>query len=195
MNPVITFHDFLEYMEWSTNTDKLVPILLIKPSTILLLNQDHRINHMFDYYDRRSGEVQFFLPGYAHYPSLSFMDVFPNHRPFNSDAIALHLTRLRTIYYSDNDFIDFIETIEHFAPSFRYYGNTELLFLKYISKKGSNHGRFDFSDLHRYNISDIYHSNPRSLEHILEAILHAIKNSKNDSMLIEEISELFQLQS
>lgn len=192
MNPIVSYKDFLEHMRWANDKDEiLVPVILIKPSTILLLNREHHLNHLFEYYDRRTSEVQFFLPGYSHYPNYPHEALFSNCRPYNSNTIALQLRRLKTIYYSENDFIEFVETIERNAPDFRYYGNTELLFMKYVAGIDDPLGHFDFSQIFRYNISTIYHNQPDRLEFIFEAIIHCIRSANNDDQMIKKINDLF----
>lgn len=41
MNPVISYKDFIEFMRWSPNNrSQLLPIVLMKPSTMLYLNRE-----------------------------------------------------------------------------------------------------------------------------------------------------------
>lgn len=199
MNPVISYRDFMQYMAWSSNNhSQLLPVVLIKPSTLLYLNREYQLDHLFDYFDRRSGDdVQFFLPGYSHYPSTSFLQytsLLPEVKPYNQNAVALNLTRLKKIYYSENDFISFVEILEQNAPAFRYYGNTELLFIKYIPGIDRALGRFDFSNIHKYNLSQIYYDHQEHfypVERILEEVLHAIRSRQNDAELITRINKIF----
>lgn len=196
MNPVISYTDFMEFMRWSSNNQtQLLPVLLMKPSTMLYLNREHHLDQVFDYFDRRSKEVQFFLPGYSHYPSTVFADLLPRVRPYNENAIALNLHRLKKIYYSDNDFIEFIELLESNALNFHYYGNTELLFIKYIPGSDSELGTFDFSTMHRFNLSNMYYSYQKELfpvERFLEEVLHTIRFAKNDDEMIASIHSLIE---
>ncbi len=196
MNPVISYNDFLNFMRCSLNNqNKLIPVILIKPSTVLYLNSEYHLDHIFDYFDRRTGkDIQFFLPGYSHYPSTSFSEILPNVRPYNKKAIALRVNRLNEIYYSDNDFVSFIELLEENVPSFRYYGHTELLFIKYISSTEDNLGRLDFNKFYRFNLSQIYYSNNhgyRDIEIILEEVLHLIREIKDEDELIKRIKSIF----
>lgn len=198
MNPVISYRDFMQYMARSSNNhSQLLPVVLIKPSTLLYLNREYRLDHLFDYFDRRTGnEVQFFLPGYSHYPSTSFLQsssILPEIKPYNQNAVALNLTRLKKVYYSDNDFLNFVEILEQNAQNFRYYGNTELLFIKYIPGRDSALGRFDFSNIHRYNLSQIYYDHQEHFYHverILEEVLHVIRFEHNETELIALINNI-----
>lgn len=85
---------------------------------------------------------------------------------------ALQIQRLGVIYYNNHAFIEFIEYIERSAPSFRYYGDTELVFIKYLD---SIQG-FDFTDVHRYNLSNLFildqPQNQRALRRFLEVTIH-----------------------
>lgn len=193
MNPVVSYKDFMEFMRWS-NQDQLLPVILMKPSTLLYLNREHRLDHIFDYFDRRSGkDVQFFLPGYAHYPSTAFPELLFNLHTYNEKAVALNLNRLKNIYYSDDDFIEFIELLENSSPCFRYYGNTELLFIKYIAGTDGALGKFDFTAIHRFNLSHMFYAHQESfyqIERFLEEVLHAIHFAKSDEELISLIKSL-----
>ena len=199
MNPVVSYQDFIEFMRWSSNNqDQLLPVILMKPSTMLRLNQQHQLEHIFDYFDRRSGKgVQFFLPGYSHYPDTAFADLLPDYCPYDKNAVALNLNRLKKIYYSDDDFINFIELFENNSPGFRYYGNTELLFVKYVAGTNGELGKFDFAVFYRFNLSHMYYSNKESLypiERFLEEVLHIIRSAKCDDELIASVNSLLGLE-
>lgn len=100
MDPVSSYNDFLKILiHYQENNDRLIPIILIKPSTMLYLNRELLLEHIFDYFNiRTGGNVQFFLPGYAHYPDAAFGHFFAKVRPYNEDAIALRTRRLGKIY-------------------------------------------------------------------------------------------------
>lgn len=206
MNPVCSYHDFLEFLRYSSdNRDKLIPVLLIKPSTILHLNREGMLDHHFDYFDRRSGEnVQFFLPGYAHYPSLDFAEIFPNVRPYAKDAVALTTRRLGKIYYSEKAFVEFIEKIEDSSPDFIYRGDTELLFIKYLANTDYKIGSFDFCNIHSYNLSRLFYSQnideiPYNIQlsrvsHFLEDVIFEMRRgTKNDDELISSINSRYNM--
>lgn len=135
------------------------------------------------------------MPGYAHYPNIAFAELLPNVRPYNENAVALNLDRLKKIYYSDSDFVDFIELLERNSRNFRYYGNTELLFIKYIAGANGALGRFDFNNIYRFNLSRMYYLNDEKLypiERFLEEVLQAIHSAKNDDELIASINNLLE---
>lgn len=146
MNPVISYNDFLKFMQWSPNqNNRLIPVLLIKPSTVLYLNREHMLDHLFDYYDRRSAnDIQFFLPGYVHYPTTSFAEILPNWSPHNENTVAFKLSRLNNIYYSNDKFIDFVEVLERNIQDFKYYGDTVLFFIEYQADTNGKIGRLNF---------------------------------------------------
>lgn len=204
MNPVSSYHDFMEFLQYSRdNNDKLIPIVLIKPSAMLYLNREHFLEHIFDYFDNRSGKsIQFFLPGYAHYPGTAFPHILADVRPYNEDAIALTIRRLGKIYYSEKDFIGFIEKLESGSSKFFYRGDTELVFLKYIAGEGHNLGSFDFSKLYRYNLSKIFYSQKyhgldeysrlHHIENFLEDVILIIREAgKNEKKLITTINSCY----
>lgn len=183
MNPVVSYKDLMNYMFWSSNNkNQLLPVILIKPSIMLFLNREHRLDRIFSYFNRRSGqEVQFFLPGYAHYPSTAFSEFLPDVHPDNENAIALKIDFRRKIYYSDDDFINFVELIEKETPSFCYYGSTELLLIKYIAGDNGELGKFDFNTIYQFNLSQLYYSHQEHFYHIelfLEEVLHAMREEK-----------------
>lgn len=206
MNPVCSYHDFLEFLQYSPdNNDKLIPVFLVKPSAMLYLNRDGFLDRFFDYFDRRCGEsVHFFLPGYAHYPNLAFAEIFPMAQPYQSDAVALSTRRLGKIYYSDSSFVDFIEKLEESSPDFIYRGDSELLFIKYLAGHQHNNGKLDFSMIHRYNISKLFYnhclngiSDYHRLDHIshfLEDVIFEIRScGNNDSQLIRSIDARYNM--
>lgn len=206
MNPVCSYHDFLEFLQYSSdNNDQMVPVFLVKPSTMLYLNRDGFLERFFDYFDRRSGKsVHFFLPGYAHYPDLAFAEIFPMAQPYQSDAVALSTRRLGKIYYSDSSFVDFIEKLEESSPDFIYRGDSELLFIKYLAGHQHNNGKLDFSMIHRYNISKLFYnhclngiSDYHRLDHIshfLEDVIFEMRScGNNDSQLIRSIDARYNM--
>lgn len=207
MNPVCSYHDFLEFLKYSSdNNDKLVPVFLIKPSTMLYLNCEYFLDRHFDYFDSRSGQnVQFFLPGYAHYPDIAFDQIFPNVRPYTKDAVALTTRRLGKIYYSESAFVDFVERIEHGSQNFIYRGDAELFFIKYLANNQHEIGSFDFTNIHRYNLSELFLAqsmhdvtgNERLIHitHFLEDVIFEIRNaSKNENELIDSINTRYRMQ-
>lgn len=195
MNPVVSYNDFKEFLRRS-NQNQLLPVILMKPSTLLYLNREYRLGHAFDYFDRRSGkDVQFFLPGYSHYPSTAFPELLSGFRAYNENAVALKLNRIKNVYYSDDDFIDFIELLENNSPGFRYYGSTELLFIKYIAGTDGALGEFDFTAIHRFNLSHMFYAHPDherfyQIERFLEEVLHAMHSAQSDEELILLIERL-----
>ena len=204
MNPVSSYQDFMEFLQYSRdNNNKLIPIALIKPSVMLYLNREHFLEHIFDYFDNRSGKsIQFFLPGYAHYPDTAFTNILADVRPYNENAIALTTRRLGKIYYSEKDFIGFIEKLEDGYSKFFYRGDTELIFLKYIAGEEYNLGRFDFSKLYRYNLSKIFysqkyygldeHSRLHYIENFLEDVILIIREAgTNEEKLIASIDSCY----
>lgn len=205
MNPVSSYHDFIEFLQYSRdNSDKLIPIVLIKPSAMLYLNREHFLEHIFDYFDNRSGKsIPFFLPGYAHYPDTAFTYILVDEPPYNEDAIALKTRKLGKIYYSEKDFIGFIEKLEDGYTEFFYRGDTELIFLKYIAGERYNLGGFDFSKLHRYNLSQIFYSQKyhgldeysrlHHIENFLEDVILIIREAgKNEDKLIASINSCYR---
>lgn len=203
MNPVSSYQDFMEFLQYSSeNRDKLIPVIIIKPSVMLYINRDSLLNHIFDYFDRRTGDgIQFFLPGYAHYPNTSFEHILANVRPYNADSIALTTGRLGNIYYSDKAFVEFIDELENHLNKFMYRGDTELLFLKYITGGQYKIGNFDFSKTNRYNLSKIYYSQRyrdlseyerlRIVEHFLEDVILAIHRADGDEKMIASIDDRY----
>lgn len=167
MNPVRSYHDFQEFMNYWNYNGKPIPVLLIKPNVLLSLRHDYSsIDELFDYFNHRTGEgIVFFLPGYSHYPVTSFAEIFPSPimRPDKEFAMTYYDYRTQQahhVYYNNRDFVDFINIIEHGAPEFRYYGDTELLLSGFIPGSANQFGNLDFSTLpdHRYNLSELYRS-------------------------------------
>lgn len=78
MNPARTYEEFLEIMHYFSHNDtsQLIPVVIIKPSTISHLNQTGDLSRLFDYFDYRSDDIQFFLPGYCHSPILGLSILF-----------------------------------------------------------------------------------------------------------------------
>ncbi|MBR2714680.1 MAG: hypothetical protein IKB73_00535, partial [Ruminococcus sp.] len=191
MNPVCSYNSFLEFLQYSHgNNDKLIPIFLIKPATMIYLNERLHLDNHFNYFDRRAGRnVDFFLPGYAHYPSITFNQIFPNFN-YSKDAIALDTERLGRIYYNNADFIEFIEILERNSFNFIYRGDTELLFIKYLSNNQHAKGTFDFTTIYRFNLSDLFYCSNAKHEpdHIrfgrvsrfLEDVIRELQNLDNN---------------
>lgn len=158
MNPVCSYNDFLRFLRHShTIQDRLIPVLLIKPIDMLYMNQESLFERAFDYLDCRSGKhLHFFIPGYAHYPDLSFTTLLSSYPPCKEDAVAITAHRLGKIYYSNNAFVDFVERIERESPYFHYYGDMELMLIRYKLNAPDHSGALDFTELHRFNLSTLY---------------------------------------
>lgn len=70
MNPIVSYKDFLDYNKWmKTTLNSYVPVVLMRPVSVLMMNENHYLDYIFDYYDHRTGEIQFFFPGYMQNPS------------------------------------------------------------------------------------------------------------------------------
>lgn len=196
MNTVISYKDFLHFMRYSNNVDQMVPIVLIRPYTISHLNQDQRLEHFLNYYHNRTRErIHFFLPGYSHYPSLDFQDILPAYPVNAEDFIPLRIDHTKRIYYSYTAFVSFIELLETENKNFRYYGNTELLFVRYIAGHENELGRFDFTHMKRYNLSELYYRNAKNLwyiDHFIETLLHDIFETDDLEEIEQRIEEVFQ---
>lgn len=208
MNPVTSYSEFMDYMRHNYNHDTLVPVLLIEPSTIFLLNEayhlQYTLNCMFDRFDILTGDkLIYFLPGYAHYPGLSLSTIFQGHRPIHENDSIIEITRLGNIYYNNKYFTDFIEQLEIHAPDFDYFGATELLLIKYIATPDSTNGDFEYSNINRYNLSEILIKNHRirAVEHFLhmvvetmckrdrEGTVHTIANMER---VLAEINQIYK---
>ena len=197
MNPVVSYNDFLDFLKSPKyNQDRLIPVLLIKPSTInYYYNQRIPLDRIFDYFDARTGDhIQFFLPGYAHYPDNISLDTLSQLYTYNENCVALNIRRLGKIYYSNKDFVKFIEELEKHALNFRYQGDTELLFIKYIANTQNEPGHFDFSQVYRFNLSNIFycrcnaqneHARFQNVERFLELVIHTIciVGNKEDKLI------------
>lgn len=189
MNPVVSYYDFLRFMRsFANGRDRLVPVLLIKPATVRLMNENRKLDYMLDYFDLRSrSDIQFFLPGYSHIPGQVLLDIEPHNRR----TVALNLERLHNVYYSNDDFIKFIELLEKRALGFRYYGETELIFIKYLVGIDGERGEFDFNTIHRYNLSQLYYRNERGMDDVhrfLETVIHIIRSINDENRMIDEIN-------
>lgn len=162
----------------------IIPIILIKPSTILLFEDSLSLRHIFNYFDRRSGKGLFFyLPGYIHYPQSTIEPLFV---PSNA-TVALSLERIGNVYYSNDSFIGFLERLESLIPNYHYYGDTELILAEYEQESE----QLCFENYKRINLSDIFlkynntYRGYHEVENLLERILHDIVKN----FTIEEISE------
>lgn len=200
MNPVISYEDFTDFLRWNIrDEEKLIPILLIKPVTVRYLNREWIMDGFFDYMDERTGEgIQFFLPGYVHYPNTKFKPVLPDWAPHNENTIAIRINRLGNIHYSNKAFTDFIDTIELSSPNFQYRGDTELLFVKYIPKQNNTLGKIDLENIYRYNLTRLFNSINRgyrddmiflmNVQHFLEDVIYTINHITNERDMIERIN-------
>lgn len=204
MNPVISYNDFTNFLKWNVrDKEELIPILLIRPVTIRYLNKERIIENFFDYMDARTGEdIQFFLPGYVHYPNTSFKPMLPDWTPRNEDTIAIRISRLGNIHYNNKAFVDFLDIIERSSPRFRYRGDTELLLVNYEPSEDNELGKIDFDNIHRYNLTYLFDSvmlnypddrvRLRSVEYFLESVIEIINNSIDKNEIIEHIDRSYR---
>ncbi len=201
MNPVRSYHDFQEFMNYWDYNGKPIPVLLIKPDVLLSLRHDYHIDDLFDYFNHRTGKgIVFFLPGYSHYPVTSFAEIFPSLGGKTDEEIALTYRDYRTrqshhVYYNNRDFVDFIDTIEKDAPEFRYYGDTELLLPTFFPGEQYQRGNLDFSTLsqHRYNLSGLYfryggtHYALHIVQQFLERVIKQLENECTNEEFYEAV--------
>ena len=195
MNAVISYSDFQHYMSYNDSTSEIIPIILIKPSVILNRRRLYRLDEVFDYFHHRTGEIiTFFLPGYAQYPRFEAGELLSHYRPFDEKAIAFsyhHHGMEKNIYYNQEAFIDFINVIEEHSEGFRYYGNTELLLVKYVQEKIHSIGDIDFKSIHRYDLTQLFLSGGSEyrgyniVESFLEDVYHGYRRFRRD--LNEEV--------
>lgn len=199
MNPVRSYHDFQEFMNYWNYNGKPIPVLLIKPDVLLSLRHVYHIDDLFDYFNHRTGKgIVFFLPGYSHYPDTSFAEIFPSSRRRADEEIALTYRDYRTgqshhVNYNNRDFVDFIDTIEKGAPEFRYYGDTELLLPTFIPGDHYQYGNLDFPTLpqHRYNLSGLYfrYNDLQRALHLVQKFLERVIQQLKMDCTTEEFYE------
>lgn len=204
MNPVISYKDFTDYLKWNVrDEEKLIPILLIRPVTVRYLNKERIIENFFDYMDARTGkDIQFFLPGYVHYPNTSFKPILPDWSPRNEDTIAIRISRLGNIHYSNKAFVDFLDVIERSSHRFRYSGDTELLLVDYKPSENEALGKIDFDNIHRYNLTHLfdsvtlnYHDDRvrlRYVEYFLESVRETLNKTIDKNEIIEYIDRSYK---
>lgn len=156
MNPVLSYSDFQEYMRYADVRGQIIPIILIKPSVILDNIRTHRLDLDFEYFHNRTGDrVTFFLPGYAHYPRLECGELLSKYRPWDKNAIAFTIND-RDIYYSNKAFVDFVGILEQRSNAFHYYGNTELLLVRFNCGEEYRIGDIDFRAIHRFDLTQLF---------------------------------------
>ena len=160
MNAVVSYSDFQEYMYYSSGQSEIIPIILIKPSVIQNSLRNYSLDQTFEYFHYRSGdEIIFFLPGYAQYPRFEAGEFLSRYRPYDNTAIAFSIQDRkwrRDIYYSYQAFTEFVDVLEERSNGFRYYGNTELLFVKFNRGDRKEDGDIDFNAIHRFDLTQIY---------------------------------------
>lgn len=173
MNPIRSYEDFLDYMRYSgKNTECIVPVVLIRPGTVMRMNERRNMDDFFDYFDERSGNVTFFLPGYSYTPGTGIAQFIRKITRGSGLKSIFKIRRLGDIDASNHDFVKFINTLETQNPRFHYQGNTELLLLRYIPGDDYEQGLFDFRHLHRYDLTMIMRRQGRSgLMRFLEYLL------------------------
>ena len=204
MNPIISYNDFTNFLKLNIIVEeKLIPVLLIKPVTMRYLNKERIIEDFFDYIDLRTGrDIQFFMPGYVHYPNTSFTQKFPSWTPCDEDTIAIKISRLGNIHYSNRAFVDFLDIIESSSPKFRYRGDTELLLVNYEPSEDNELGKIDFENIHRYNLTHLFDSvilnypddrvRLRNVEYFLESVIEIISNPIDKNKIIEYIDRSYR---
>lgn len=159
MKPILSFVVLEDCIKQKVTTMRgYVPVVLIKPESIYWFNKDYIIDRLFDYFDYRTDKIQFFLPGYTNSPEYDLsvekggdIPLFTKKHGF----IELRMKRLGDIYYNNESFVEFVKKLEDESKTFRYFGDTELLFIKYDTENQC----FDFSDIHRYNLSALLYNN------------------------------------
>lgn len=173
MNPIRSYENFLDYMRYSgENTECIVPVVLIRPGTVMRLNERRDMDDFFDYFDERTGDVTFFLPGYSYTPGTRISQLIRKITRGSGPKSIFKIQRLGDIDASNHDFVEFISTLESQNPRFHYQGNTELLLLRYIPGADYGRGSFDFYHLHRYDLTMILMRQGRSgLMRFLESVL------------------------
>lgn len=186
MNLISSFEDFLNYLQYSGNdNERLIPILLIRPSTIIHTNNVHSLDPVLDYYDVRTGAVQFYLPGYKQFPGMTLRHLLTSFRYRRIPPKAFNIQRLGNVGYSSQDFTDFVEVLEREIPGYHYYGDTELIFARYIPGNSNCPGQLDYSNYRCYNLSTIFLNNGyRGLGHFLEQTLKEYKQRPNDNDML-----------
>ena len=172
MNAVVSYEEFLEIVSQKKKPIReYIPVVLIKPENIIMLNKDGLLNIVFSYFDARTNEIQFFLVGYLNSKNTGFF-VEKRKAKYNH-YIALEMERLGHIYYSNNAFAHFLDDLKNASDDFTYVGDTELIFIKYENGRQC----FDFTDIHRYNLSELFHS----------------AEGKNDFMKFRRVSRFLEL--
>ncbi len=203
MHAVISYADFQNYMNYNRGLGEIIPVFLIKPSVILASRHNYPIHSVFEYFHHRTGdEIIFFLPGYAQFPRLEIGRLLSPYSPYDDNAFAFSYHydgRDEKVYYDQQAFNDFIDLLELRSNRFRYYGNTELLFVRYIQGEGHSLGDIDFNSMHRYDLSQLFfssnneHRGYRNVDRFLEHVLHEYRNFETEDKFIQNIDRIYRL--
>lgn len=188
-----SYEDFLDYMRFSgKNASCIIPVVLIRPGTVMRMNERNGMDDFFDYFDARTGDITFFLPGYSYTPGTKLSHLFDKIVSGQRRRPAFSIQRLGEVEASNQDFVSFINTLENRCPSYRYYGNTELLLFRYIPGSGYERGEFDFRGLRRYNLTEVYRRRGRpGLMRFLETLLHDYRDFSEDFSFSEAADLLY----
>lgn len=194
MRLVSSFEDFLNNLQDSGNDiERFIPIVLIRPSTIIHTRDVHSLDPVLDYYDVRTGVVQFYLPGYVQIPGMTLRNLFQSVRCSRYRPRAFNIQRLGNVGYSNQSFSDFVEVLEREIPGYHYNGDTELIFARYIPGNGNCPGQLDYSNYRCYNLSTIFFNNGyRELGHFLEQTLKEYKQRPNDNDMLAAIDRFYR---
>lgn len=194
MRPVSSFESFLENLRDSeNNTKQLVPIVLIRPCTIIHTRNTQSLDAVFDYFDVRTGKIQFYMPGYMQSQEISLRRLLSTLRRNRMRTNAFNIQRLGNIGYSNQDFTAFVESLEREIPGYHYYGDTELLLIQYVPGKDDALGHLNYSIYRHYNLSILFMDGGyRGLSVFLEQTLHLYKECPTESELLANIDHLYK---
>ena len=153
---------------------RIIPVLLIKPGTVQRLNRHYYISDLLDYFDRRTGDVGFYVPGYTYASGRGILKLLGN-----DPSVKVKLQRVGTILGTNEDFIDFINEFE--KRGYKYYGRTELLFIKYYSGAPRDVKEWEFDLLKRYDLTALYlAARLQGIEDFLEYIVGSFSDYETD---------------
>lgn len=174
------------------DTPCVVPIVLVRPDDFDLISDRRLLLILFNRYNRRSGRVSFFVPGYRF--------LRPRHAIVNDEKHLregiFNVEGLGHIQFMEDQFNNFLFELEHENTNYHNYGDAELILVQFIPKTENEKASLDFSTLRSYNLSDIYNqgANPqqgmRCVKHFIEQAILILRQETRLEYVIDQLSKI-----
>lgn len=199
MNTIVSMDQVLGKMEERvTDEPCIVPIIVVRPEVLSLFSYEGNVyfQRMLNFYDFRTGEIPFFLPGYYHTAPGKLLI---NEGCRTRGEQAFYIDRVGSIFFSAERFAQCLSELEDKNNGYHYLGATELILVQFYPKTSSKAASLDYPNMEVYDLARLFVSGRNNnrgfynVECFLGDVFRCIREKQPFDTLVQYLSDKYRM--